>query len=67
MELAKKKGEEPPEPSEIFKFMENQDKFELNFNKHEKQNHCIPEDYCHFLQKNEIKQVWEEMYRPVQA
>lgn len=35
--------------------MENQDKFELNFNKHEKQNHCIPEDYCHFLQKNEIK------------
>jgi hypothetical protein len=55
MELAKKKGEEPPEPSEIFKFMENQDKFELNFNKHEKQNHCIPEDYCHFLQKNEIK------------
>ena len=37
------------------KLFEEQEKYELNFNKHEKKNHCIPEDYSHFIQRNEYR------------
>lgn len=37
------------------KIMKEQEEFELNFNDHERNNHCIPEDYSHFIQRNETK------------
>jgi hypothetical protein len=40
------------ESEQIFK---RQDEFELSFTKHELSNHCIPEDYSHFVQRNESK------------
>lgn len=37
------------------KIMKQQEEFELNFNDHERNNHSIPEDYSHFIQRNETK------------
>ena len=39
--------------SEVSNTLKQQDMVELNFNKHEKQNHCTPEDYSHFIRRNE--------------
>lgn len=35
--------------------MKEQEEYELNFNEHERNNHCIPEDYSHFVQRNEYR------------
>lgn len=38
------------EKNEAFKY---QEELALNFNEHEKKNHLIPEDYSHFVRRNE--------------
>ena len=44
-----------PQYNPISLKLKAQEEFELVFNKHEKNNHCIPEDYCRFLQRNQEK------------
>ena len=41
--------------ADVSRILKQQDEYELNYNRHEKQNHGIPEDYSHFIQRNEMK------------
>ena len=43
-----------PELSESMLIIKKQEELEFNFNKHEIQNHKIPEDYSNFLKRNEV-------------
>lgn len=54
IELAKQNGcSELPELTESMKIIKYQEELELIFNKHEIQNHRIPEDYGNFIKRNE--------------
>ena len=52
LDKAEAEGVEPVFTCDRLRTLDRQEKFELSFSNHEKNNHNIPEDYGNFVKRN---------------